>query len=901
MSSNQGQLDDLDLDQQSQHDASKVKDNSVKSMDKDRNDPNNVHYREKPNIDQPPVQEQMSNHSEGDPSEHHLSYRIERPLYSQEEFKNYHKENDMEYVPYKQRIKQKIKKCQCNLVCTRGCMLSTFPISKWLSEYKVRDQLVGDLVSGATVCVMNIPQGMAYAMLASLPPVYGLYMSFFAPIVYGVTGTCKELAMGTFAVSSIMVSAAIESVVPLYPDGSDDLLNNYMDNNTRNTTSVSPLEWNRQQELVDAAVVLALLVGIIQLCMGIVHLGWITIYLSNPFIRGYTTGAAVYVLTSQIDDMLGISVGRYTGAFKIVYVYRDIFTSLHECNYVTVLLSVSCIVVLVVIKEVEFRCKKRLHGYPLGSELIVVVVGTLSSYFLNLEENHDVDVIGDGDIPAGLPPPRFPPTTYLTSLIGAAFPIALVSFSISVALASLFSQKKNYKIDANQELIAYGSTNVICSMFSCYASSGSMGRSLVQESTGGTSQIAGFVNSALMLIVLLWIGPLFETLPTAVLSAIVLVALKGIFKQVLDLPKLFKYDMIDFHVWWVSCVAVVLFNVDQGLLIGVGFSIFVHVWRTQEPYCTLLGRIPGTDLYKDIKWYSSAIETPGIKIFRMQASLYYANTEHFKSKVYKLTGINPRKILQSEAKKKKNEEKDKKESEQREVSVIIDENEEMVSPVEPDIQSPTRSTLQQRSTPIKHVVSDDWIVGHEFEEFAPGHKVPLSRQNTFTSDAEDDPERNNELTTDSRPEESIHTIIIDFSSINFIDSTGLTGLRQLFNEYHKLGIQIFFAQCKKRVRDYLAKADFFEHIACKVDCCLFVTIHDAVLNAVDVNTYANADEVLIHNSSRGSFRAHIHAIVGNQSQSLSPLITPRLTPDLRRNSSITHDDNISITIHETHM
>nr|XP_006820995.1 PREDICTED: prestin-like [Saccoglossus kowalevskii] len=610
------------------------------------------------------------------------SYQINRPLYTDHNFHSAYKANEFEYVPYSERIGNKFRKCQCGPRCCKGCMVSVLPILSWLPAYVVRKQLLTDVISGITVCIVNIPQGMAYAMLATLPPVFGLYLGFFAPIVYGITGTCRELALGTYSVTSIMVGSAIQGVVPQYPEGMEEPPYDYMDYNVTNanTTGMPPMEWNRDQELIDAAIILTLLVGIIQLSMGILRLGWITIYLSDPFIKGYTTGSGFHVFTSQIDNMLGIRVGGRSGAFKLFYEYIEMLTRIDEWNYVTMLISISCVLVLVIIKDTERRFKKQLRGIPLAPELVVVIFGTLASYLLNLEENYNVDVVGD--IPAGVPRPTLQSTKYLTSLIASAFPIAIVAYAIGIALASLFSQKHSYKIDGNQ--------------------------------------VAGFVNSGLLLIVLLWIGPLFEQVPTAVLSAVIIIALRGIFRQILDVPRLFKYDLMDFHVWMVSCLSVVLLDVDIGIVIGVAFSIFAYVWRTQEPYCTLLGRIPGTDIYKDIKWY--------------------------------------------------------------------EDNAENVSEMEG-------------------------------------------------------------LTTDSA-DALTHTIIIDLSTVNFIDSTGLNGLRLVFNEYNKVGVKILLTHCRKRVRDFLFRCNFFDTVPIDAESCLFVTNHDAVVSTT--NETANMNNILsVENPDNG--------------------------------------------------
>nr|XP_006819464.1 PREDICTED: sulfate transporter-like [Saccoglossus kowalevskii] len=751
--------------------------------------------------------------------DHHQSYQIERPTYTERQFHNEYKENDFEYVPYAQRLKKKIHKCHCGPRCCKDVIVSTLPILGWLPEYVIKTQLIRDIVSGITVCVMNIPQGMAYALLASLPPVYGLYLSFFAPIVYAFTGTSKDLAMGTYAIGSMMVGAAIEDVVPHYP--ADEPPTDYMNYNNTNTTAMPT--WDREQELIDAAVILALIVGIIQLIMAVLHLGWITIYLSVPFMNGYISATACRLFTIQLINMLGVTVGSYSGAFDLFYTWGDIFENVDEWNYVTILLSISCILTIIAIKEIEIRYKKQLHGYPLGSELIVVILGTIASYLLDLEENYGVAVVGE--IPAGLPTPSVPSTTYLTDLIGPAFPIVIISYAIAMVVVTLFAQKKGYKTDGNQELVAYGTTNVVVSFFSGFPASGAFDRTLVQDAAGGSSQIAGLVNSAVMLVVLLWIGPFFEALPSAVLASIIMITIADAFRNIPRDAKLYYNDILDFHVWWVTGMAVICFDIDLGLLIGVGFSIFIHVWRTQEPYCTLLGRIPDTELYKDIKWYSDANECPGVKIFCMHSSLYFANTAHFKARVYKLTKINPMQILRQKARQEQLEllERKKKLKEIKKddsVDVIVpQESEQEMS------QTRRRGHSTKPYSTDNNKSSDNLIVDEDDREMGSPH-------GTYIPELEDDDSYAGEdgLSTDLSPGNKIHTIIIDFSPLNFIDITGLTGLQQLFREYRLIGIKILLAHCKKRVRDFLSNVHFYEKVGIEETACLFVTVHDAVLS-----------------------------------------------------------------------
>ncbi|XP_077978010.1 prestin-like [Glandiceps talaboti] len=791
------------------------------------------------------------------------SYRVERPVYSQDEFHSMYKESPIEYIPYKERIKKKFSKCTCSGHCCKGCVTSGLPILDWLPKYSVSKQLVGDLICGCTVAAMNIPQGMAYALLASVPAVYGLYLSIFGPLFYAFTGTSRQMAVGTFAVVSMMVGSAVEKAVPLEdPSDSSSL-------NSDNSTS-APGGWDREQELITAAVSLALLVGMIQLTLGLLRLGWITIYFSDPFIRGYTTGAALHVFSSQIDDLLGLDIPSYYGAFNLLYKYRDIVTHMDYCNSVTIMLSICCIIFLIIMKTIEKKNKKRLRGYPLGAELILVIAGALTSWGLSLAD-YGVDVIGD--IPTGLPPPKPPGTTYMSSLISDAIAIAIVSFAVSVAIGSLFAQKRNYKIDPNQELNAYGATNILGSFFSCYPACCSLSRSLVQESSGGSTQLAGIVNSVLILIILVVLAPLFEPLPKCVLAAIIVVALKGMFRQFLDLPKLWKYDFIDFNVWWFTCLAVFLFDVDLGLVIGLAFALFVVVWRTQEPFCTLLGRIPGTDLYQDIHSYSTAKEIPGMKIFHMQGSLYFANTDHFKKRVKKLTKVNPLKILQVRA-----EFDLQKEKEEQRIKAEMKKNGESIEVQVPNDQiqddATNTTTNSELRTPMGHVVSDDWThdgtLTEPHEDDAEFHSARVE-QPAFYEDTDDDNSDNQELINNASPHDQpyIHTIIIDCGPFNFIDATGLAGLVQLFNEYKKVGIKLLLAQPKRRVRETLTNGDFYEKVTSLGQKCVFLTVHDAVLHAVDDDNIMD-HEIHVSNTD-GQIKAHIHNVVEDQIESLTPI------------------------------
>ncbi|CAG5136585.1 unnamed protein product, partial [Candidula unifasciata] len=340
--------------------------------------------------------------------------------------------------------------------------------------------------------------------------------------------------------------------------------------------------------------------------------------------------------------------------------YRDIFVNLPKTNAITFIASIVCMVILVIVKEFinnNPKIKPKLK-MPVPVDLIVVVLGTVISYFVRLEEEYKVRIVGQ--IPVGIPSPNLAAFACLSEVVTDAIAIAIVAFAISVSMAKIFARKHDYEVDANQELLAFGICNIASSFFSSFVSAVSLSRSLVQENVGGKTQVTGLVSSSVLIVVLLVIGPYFKTLPNCVLASIILVALKGMFMQFSDLRALWSISFIDFAVWLVSFTATCLLDVDLGLLIGVGFALLTVIMRSQRPYSCLLGQVPGTDIYKDMNVYKTAEEIPNIKIFRFDSALFFANAEFFRSSLYKMT-VDPKELKKKQRKLDRKKKKDEKE------------------------------------------------------------------------------------------------------------------------------------------------------------------------------------------------------------------------------------------------
>nr|XP_034179187.1 prestin isoform X2 [Osmia lignaria] len=445
---------------------------------------------------------------------------------------------------------------------------------------------------------------------------------------------------GTFAVVCLMTGKTVTT----YSVSHNEIINP----NATNATSDHPEEYLYTP--IQVATAVTLMVGIYQIVMYIFHLGIISTLLSEPLVNSFTTGAAVYVLTSQIKDLLGLKIPRQKGYFQLIFTLIDIFKDIQNTNLAAVIVSLITIIVLVCNNEFLKPWASKKCSIPIPIELIAVVSGTLISKYFYLSEKYSIRDVGD--IPTGLPTPQIPTFELLHLVAIDSIAITMVSYTITISMALIFAQKLNYKIDSNQELLAMGLSNIVGSCFSCMPVSASLSRSLIQQTVGGRTQIASIVSCLILLTILLWIAPFFEPLPRCVLASIIVVALKGMFQQANQLMKFWKLSKYDAIIWIVTFLIVVIVSIDIGLLSGIILSLGIILLQSLRPYTCLLGHIPNTDLYLDLSRFKTAVEIPGLKIFHYCGTLNFANSDYFKSELNKLIGINPQKVIEQKAKLK---------------------------------------------------------------------------------------------------------------------------------------------------------------------------------------------------------------------------------------------------------
>lgn len=703
-----------------------------------------------------------------------LIYRIERPVYDEGFIRSQLLHRKEDSTTLRQRLAQKFR---CSSKKAKAAALSCLPILTWLPSYPVKQYLFSDVVSGLSTGVVQLPQGLAYAMLAAVPPVYGLYSSFYPVLLYTFFGTSRHISIGTFAVISLMIGGVAVREAP-------DSMFYVLPANGSNLSAVLNVE-ARDARRVQVAVVLTTLVGIIQFVLGLLRFGFVAIYLTEPLVRGFTTAAAVHVVVSQLKYLLGVKTQRFSGPLSAIYSVKAVLSDITSTNVSTLILGLVCLVFLYAIKDLNERFKKKLP-IPIPGEIIVVIVSTSVSYGMSLSEGYKVDVVGK--IPTGLLPPAVPEFSLLPSLVTDSFAVAIVGFSMGISLAKIFALKHGYSVDGNQELIAIGLCNFISSFFSTFAITCSMSRSLVQESTGGKTQIAGLLASLMVLLVVVAIGFVFQPLPQTALAAIIMVNLLGMFKQFRDIPVLWRTSKIELAIWMVAFVASVLLGLDYGLLVALSFAILTVIYRTQSPKSAVLGHVPGTGLYCDVDEYEEAAEYEGIKIFHSNSSIYFANSDLYVNALKEKTGVSPADLQAVRKAHKKQREK-----------------------ANGNHDSPLKMCAKQGE------------VTHEVLSY--NHVVEEERNGQL---GETNSQSDSEGAVFLEPLSAVHSIILDWTSASFIDSVGAKAIKQVIKEYAAVDVRVVIAGCSRNLLSELDTLQFFTGDVTPE--MVFPTVHDAVLH-----------------------------------------------------------------------
>jgi len=463
------------------------------------------------------------------------------------------------------------------------------PILSWLPKYD-RAWLIFDIIAGLTLWGLVVPEGMAYAGIAGLPPQAGLYALVAALLIYALLGTSRHLTVqATSATAALLASAVAAALVA--------------------TAAANASDPETYQAYASAFV---LVTGLVFLAAGLAKLGFITQFLSKPVMSGFVTGLAIFVAVGQLNKLFGVPKPEGNTIEKLLGIFKE----LPQANWVTFAIGAIALALLFLLP----RLSKKI---PAGLVVLFAAIGLSAA--LDLSGKYGVDVVGT--LPQGLPTlaiPKVPITTYLAMIL-PAIGVLLVAFSEALGVAHEFAEKHGYEVDADQELNAHAVANLVSALFGGMIAGGSMSASAVKEGAGARSQVTNLVAWVVTIITLLFLTPLFAPLPEAVLAALIIHAVWHIIAS-RKLLKIRQESRVEVWFGVLALAGVLLIDVLQGMVIGLVASLLFVVYRSSRPHVSSLGRVPGVPgVYSDLTRHPESIPVPGVLIVRVNAQLYYAN------------------------------------------------------------------------------------------------------------------------------------------------------------------------------------------------------------------------------------------------------------------------------------
>jgi len=485
------------------------------------------------------------------------------------------------------------------------------PAADWLRRYR-GGELSADLVAAVIVTIMLIPQSLAYAMLAGLPPQVGLYASILPLIAYAVFGSSRALAVGPVAVVSLLTAAAVSRIAePGTP------------------------------EYLGAAIALALLSGLMLVAMGLARLGFLANLLSHPVISGFITASGILIACSQLKHILGVPAEGH----NLLTILGSLGAHLPETSLWTLGIGAAATAFLFWVRKRLKPLLRRLGVPPFAADLLTkagpvaaVIVTTAATALLNLGE-HGVAIVGQ--IPRGLPPVTMPPfdPEMWGSLATSALLISVIGFVESISVAQTLAAKKRQRVDANNELVGLGAANVAAAFSGGYPVTGGFARSVVNFDAGAETPMAGVFTALGIALTALFLTPLFFFLPKATLAATIIVAVLSLV-DLGTLKRTFVYSKSDFAAMAATILVVLGVGVEAGVVTGVTVSLALYLWRTSRPHMAVVGQVPGTEHFRNVLRHD-VVTSDKVLTVRVDESLYFANARFLEDKIYDMVAERP--------------------------------------------------------------------------------------------------------------------------------------------------------------------------------------------------------------------------------------------------------------------
>ncbi|XP_050812556.1 testis anion transporter 1 isoform X3 [Gopherus flavomarginatus] len=719
-------------------------------------------------------------------------YRIKRGIYTEEQFQKNYERNTPSPRNRDFRIQGRVQ-CRFSWARFRKIILKMFPILNWLCAYRVREWFLSDIHAGLSVGMVQIPQGLSGVLLTRLPLpiVNGFYSAFCCSLTYVIFGTSHHISIGSFSILNAMVADVLKTL-------------NFSSVLTTNGTFANFSDANYMKSYMEALTLTAsttFLTGIIQLLLGCFCLGFVTTYLPKTLIDAYLTAAALHVIVSQFSFIFGIVIKFHMGPLAIFYNLFHYCMALPKANATSILLFLVGLVMLRISNCIKITYKHSPVAFPM--ELLLIITFTIIANHVHLHAESSMLVAKM--VPYRFLPPTLPDLSNLSSIVAHAFSLAIVSYFLLIFVGKRYSCIHNYSISSNQELMTVGLCNIFSSFFKSFAVSCAISGTVIQEKTGGKTQV----------------------------------------------------------IWIVTFAAVLCLGLDIGLIIAMGFTFFIITVRSHRMKIVMLGLIPNTDLYRSLSDYKAAAEIEGVKIFQCCSSISFANMRHFKGyllqkmdvKAVPLDENEMRALISVSLSSTGLERKDLKCAcvcDPPELLPRIPYTEKLVKRLHRDNESSSSSLNLIRWSKFERKRSSGTLTtGMLQTQHAQSTAIRLraARPETGKKDEGKRIWNSSDVGVDTsttllcqEPVQlqstefsayPVHTIILDFSMVQFVDLQASDLLRQMFHMFQNIGISVLIASCHLSVIAIFEKNDFFDD--CVTKARFFLTLHDAVLAALEQN------------------------------------------------------------------
>ncbi|KAM8937687.1 testis anion transporter 1 isoform 2-T2 [Lycaon pictus] len=776
-----------------------------------------------------------------------FTYDVKRDVYNEETFQQEHRRKsissgnlDIDITTFRHHVQ-----CRCSWHKFLRCILTIFPFLEWVCLYRFKDWLIGDLLAGISVGCVQVPQVLTFSLLTRqlIPPLNVCYAAFCSSLIYVIFGSCHQMSIGSF----FLVSALMINVLRLYPFNSGHLVLGTFIKEDFSAPSFL-VDYNRSLSVVAST---TFLTGIIQLSMGLLGFGFLATYLPEAAISAYLAAVALHVILSQLTCIFGIMIGFHSGPISFFYNIVNYCATLPKANSTSILLFLTAVVALRINKCIRISFNR----YPIEFPMEVLLILGFAAFANKITMATETSKMLIDMIPYSFLFPVTPDLNILPELILEAFSLALVSSSLLIFLGKKIASYHNYHVNSNQDLIAIGLCNVVSSFFRSCVFTGAIVRTIIQDKSGGRQQFASLVGAGVMLLLMVKVGRFFNELPNAVLAGIILSNILPYLEIIYNLPSLWRHNQYDCIIWLVTFTSAIFLGLDVGLLVSIAFAFFIITVRSHRTKILLLGQIPNTNIYRSFNDYREVTNLPGLKIFQCCNSITFVNVDHLKHKLLKEVEMVRVPLKEEEMFRLFNQSEEG--SQEERICQCFCNCDELEPPPRIVYTDRFESRRDHDSSSINLIrcsrfesmnmsqsISDDQ--GPYTISSMPHRNHGQNYEDMDKAWLSNNPSRNNSMPLPGTAENqerrrsflphsdsslpSIHTIILDFSMVHFVDSRASVSLRQMCNAFQNANILVLISGCHSSVVRAFERNDFFDAGITKAQ--LFLTLHDAVLFAL---------------------------------------------------------------------